>query len=355
MITIYPAEIIKTDTGVRLQAPFKMNNMENVLWYEVEEKYGDFLTTERADAFVVGLLWLAIKKVQNIEVVAPISERLYFTLNNYLIPVLSKQYGKKTIKIRCSELAGQPVGNTGAVGTGLSCGIDSFSTICDHLHSEFQNYNITHFTFFNVGSHGGKRAQKLFTRRANNSRACANELGKELITIDSNISKVLRMRFESTHTLRSMSAVLTLQKLFNVYYYASYAPLDYFHMDKRNPAYFDPFTLNMLSTESLHLFSSGVNRTRFEKTRMVAHYEPSYKYLNVCVKSAKNCSKCWKCLRTLLSLEIIGKLDNYGSIFNLNRYYKERARYISKVLEKSSSDIFLKEIHDEMVRTNFKK
>jgi hypothetical protein len=64
---------------VRLQARFDDAGMENMLWYESSENYGSYITSERVDAFLVGLLWLALKKGQNILVKGALSEKLYYS------------------------------------------------------------------------------------------------------------------------------------------------------------------------------------------------------------------------------------------------------------------------------------
>ncbi|MCF8568171.1 hypothetical protein LLE49_25940 [Alicyclobacillus tolerans] len=358
MLKVFKPEVCKTPIGVRVQAKFVAGGQEDILWYEVDKKYADYLVHERADGFVVGLLWYALTHGHDIEVLSPMSERLYYTLNKYLSPLIAQVHGCKTTNIMCDQLDHEPFRNQGAVGTGLSCGIDSFSTIYDHMGDDTpDHFKITHFTFFNVGSHGGyggKKALNLFKQRAEVVKSCANQLGKELILLNSNLSEILQLRFQPTHTLRSISGVLVLQKLFNIYYYSSGVHAKYFELTKKDMAYYDIFNLNMLSTESLTLFSSGAAYTRLEKTRRVAEFEPSYKYLNVCVSQGLNCGKCFKCKKTLLTLELLGKIDNYFSVFDLDAYYKEKQQYINYVIaNKNSDDPHLRDIYREMIRTNF--
>ena len=359
MIKINCPDIIKTATGARLQAEVEVDGIKKVLWYEVESKYAKYLTNERADAFVVGLLWYALKYQHDIRILAPMSERLYYSINKYLAPLMAEIRGYKPIRLFCNVLTSEPLSNAHAVGTGLSCGIDSFSTICEHMADDVpEGYRITHFTFFNVGSHkdfGGPAAVRVFKARAQNVKACAAELDKELITVDSNLSDILHMGFALTHTHRSVSAALALQKLFKVYYYSSAIHLKDFKLSKKDPAYYDIFNLSMLSTETISFFSSCTNYNRVEKTRKVARFEPSYEYLNVCEMSTFNCGVCSKCLRTLLTLEVLGVLDKYKAIFNMKAYQEKRAKYIAKVKASYPKNHFFREIYDEMIRTKFLK
>lgn len=357
MLTIYKPEILQSSTGSRVQAEFEVKGKRDVLWYETEEQYGQYLTSERADAFLVGLLGKAIKEGHDITVKSTLSERLYYTLNNYLIPIIANTLNSEPIKVFCSSLSSIPLKNLHAVGTGLSCGIDSFSTIYEHLQDDCPSgYQLTHFTYFNVGSHGshgGDRAQSLFNKRLEHVKKCAIELGKELVIINSNVSELLQMSFTEIHTLRNIAAVLSIQKLFKTYYYSSSVEIKKFSLNKGMGPY-DVFSLSMLATESINLFSTCPSLTRFDKTQKVAHNEIVQRYLNVCIKEGENCGNCIKCARTLLTLEILGEINKFSSIFDLKEYQKRRSRYIISVLARRRFSDYKKEIYDEMKRINFK-
>src|SRR5690625_7111780 len=90
VLTIHHPEIVETNAGARLQATFEVDGKTETLWYEVESKYQEYLTVERTDAFVVGLFLLAFEKGYDIRVVGSISERLYYTLNMYLLPLTAR-------------------------------------------------------------------------------------------------------------------------------------------------------------------------------------------------------------------------------------------------------------------------
>ncbi|MCC2684179.1 MAG: hypothetical protein K0R75_1078 [Paenibacillaceae bacterium] len=358
MIIIHQPCLVRTEVGVRLQAEYVIGNQKDVLWYEADRKYERYFTHERADAFVVGLTWFALKHGHDIEVLPPMSEKLYYTLNHYVVPLIAQVHGYKPIQIRCSRLVNQPLSSSGGAGAGLSCGVDSFSTICDHMKQDVpKKYQISHFTFFNVGSHGdfgGQQAYNLFQKRSRVAVACAKEIGKELIVLNSNISEKVRLYFQPTHTLRSISAALTLQKLFRSYYYSSTYHPKYFDLSKKDVAYFDIFHVPLLSTETTSFFSSCSTYTRFEKTRLISTFKPSYRHLNVCVNSDVNCGHCFKCLKTLLTLDILGKIENYSSAFNLEAYYKAKPDYIEFVKKNSKSlqDPHLQDIYREMMQNH---
>lgn len=357
VMTIYKPEFVEEGEGVRLQSMFEIDGIKDVLWYEVNKKYRDFLTFERADAFVVGLLYLALQEGVDIKVNFPMSERLNYSLNKYLIPLLADVFKYNEINIYCDYLTSESLESSNGVGTGLSCGIDSFSTILDHTKKDFpEEYEITHFTYFNVGSHGedgDPKVKELFKKRLKPVETCANELNKDLIIVDSNLNEILMTGFAKIHTIRSMSVVLALQKLFKVYYYSSSVPVKKFNINKHHMGSYDIFILNMLSTESTTLFSSCSTLTRVEKTDMISRHSIVKRYLNVCASDNLNCGKCSKCLRTLLTLEILGELENYSAIFNLSEYYKARSNYLTYIVAHHDESVFLEEIYEEIMRINF--
>jgi len=358
MIKILKPYLKDNGNTCRLEAEFVRKGIREHIWFEVQKEYSEYLVFERVDPFITALLLYAMKNGEDIYVDEPMSEKLYYGLTNNLIKVLSKVFGFKPIKIYCSKLESQPISNTGSVGTGLSCGIDSFSTISEHLSENCpQDMRITHFTFFNVGSHrdyGGVEGRTLFKERFLKVEPLAKEMGIPLIFVDSNISEILQLDFQQTHTIRSMAAVMALQKLFKIYYYSSSYPLENFQLKKKDSAYYDIFNLNMLSTETTTLYSTGALYNRVEKTKIVAGFEPAQRFLNVCVIEDSNCGVCFKCLRTLITLDILGEIEHFNKVFDLNNYFNHREKHLARILADRKYDLFLQEIYDEIVKQEYK-
>lgn len=331
------------------------------LWFELHSRYKDYVVTERCDAFLLGLLPYAMLHGEDIHLDCPVSEKLYYQLSDYLIPALTlANPAFRRMRIVPGQLEHHSLNSARAVGTGFSGGVDSFCTVHDHFVNLLcpPSYRLTHLTFFNVGSHGdlgGETARTLFRKRLNLLGHFPKECGLELVVVDSNLSEVLQMNFSETHTLRNMAPVLLLQNLFHVYYYSSAYRMDDFRLinTSSDTSPYDLLNLAMLSTESISLYSAGTQYTRVEKTALIADYEPTWRYLNVCVCDDLNCSSCFKCMRTLLTLELIGKLNNFSSIFNIDTYFRHRDKYIGEVLSKKHRYLY-KDIYHEMVKINFR-
>ena len=126
-----------------------------------------------------------------------------------------------------------------------------------------------------------------------------------------------------------------MQQLFGKYLYASGVRYQDCKVGTAyDIAYADPMSVHLLSTETLECISSGCQYSRVEKTIRVSAFL-SRKYLDVCARNrtiAGNCSTCWKCARTLLTLDTLGCEHLYDGVFDLNAWATIRNRYIRTVL-----------------------
>ena len=340
MIIIHPLEVVESNGNARLQAVLEIDGDQKCVWFQVDQKYRDYLCWERSDAFVVGVLNYAKRHGHDIKTTTPMSVELYYQLEHYLIDAVCKNEPKFHRVKLTSEIASKHLPCAGAVGTGISCGIDSFYTITLHEQANLEKFKITHLTFNNVGSHGeGDTATRVYQAQKKRAEAFCQEFGYEFVANDSNIMDVVPQSHYFTHTYSSCFAVLALQKLFTIYYYASSSAFEDFNLlntyEKACGSY-DLLSLQCFSTQNLKFYSSGGNASRLEKTRFVADYTPSYKYLNVCVwglRDDANCScKCEKCQRTILTLDALGKLNLYREVFDVDYYYRHKQRFLLTML-----------------------
>jgi len=362
---INPIEVSESDGKVKIQSLIEYSSKKKYLWYSIPKKFSQYVTTEKLDGFLVGVLLLAMRLGEDIDVKGAVSERLYFNLmNSYMsiiqliMPALTK------ININPQYLdEGKTAKCEGAVVTGFSAGVDSFCTIYDHYFDDTPPaYKITHFVFNNVGSHDewdSKRGRELFNARYDLLKGYPGELGIEFIKIDSNLSDILKWNFEQTHVPRNVSAILMLQKLFAKYYYSStYQYKDCVIGPHYNIALTDPVAIHLLSTETLECISTGCQYSRVEKTRRLTKVPGANRWLNVCFfpsLDGKNCSTCEKCCRTLLTLEMLGILEDFEQVFSLEKWKKVKNRYLIRVLG-DKNNLYLKEIRDyaNMVGYSFK-
>lgn len=352
---IGPIEKIITNDGVFVQVSVEFGLESKKLWYCFDREFEGCITTEKHDGFLVAVLLLGMKLGEDIYIKGGISPRLYYNIVSYYMPLVRSVIPSlHFIEIFPSSFGAKEdyiSGNN--VITGFSAGVDSFCAIHDHfLVNVPEEYKITHFLFNNVGSHGsGKSGEALFESRFDLIKGFAKELGLPFIKVNSNLDEILGMDFQQTHAPRNISSVLLLQGLFGKYYYAStYKYQDCFAGETYDIAYIDPFSIHLLSTETLDCVSTGCQYSRVEKTLKVTKVKSSYSWLNVCVDPVDgggNCSSCWKCNRTLFTLEMLGAIEKYENCFNLNKWKKSKKWYIPEViLNTRNNDPFVRELRE---------
>jgi len=362
MLTIHAPEIIERENDTVLQADFECDGIKDTLWFSTSKEWGKYLCHERGDAFLVALLPIAMKQGEDIKVLAPISERLYYTLTKHFIKVLADTYpGFHPVRITCDIDRGH-LPSAGGVGTALSCGIDSFCTIIEHTDDACPpDFKLTHLTFFNTfHREGNKIPSELYHERKAIIEKCAEELGLPLVTADSNIGGILFIEPpDSVYQYRNVAAVLAFQKLFKLYHYSSTHTPHQFTMDWHEASLFEIYAMNMLATNDTQLLVCGENYSRVEKTDIVSQWPFSYKNLNVCIIHQsdvvdRNCSRCGKCQRTLTTLDLLGKIDLYNGVFDLDDYYKNRTKYFASIILNRHRNPFQREIYEAIQASGFR-
>lgn len=347
MIVINAPELRDHDHSSIMSSIIEIEGKKERLWYKFPKAFRSFLVTENLDAFLVGILFLGLKTGNDIKLKAPVSAKLFYTLNHYLIPALvfsNPELNK--VRVIPEKLNYSDLNQKNVAGTGMSCGVDSFTTYYDHSEEEGP-FQIKYFTFFNVGSHldfGGENARKIFQKRLKSVTEFAEEEGVEIIPVDSNLSEILKMNFQKTHSLRSISCVLHLQKLFKNYYYSSAYRFDHFKLNSEDTSDSDIFNLQMLSTESTNFFASAAQFSRVERTLFIAEHPATFSKLDVCTNPSIdspfiNCSVCYKCLRTQLTLEAGNRLREFRGVFNIDAFEGVRNKYIGELFMKRNKSV----------------
>lgn len=373
---------LRTDKDtVFMECEFLYNNEKTTLYYATTPEYARYLSFERADAFLLGILLFAMRKGEDIVIDAPISEKLYYNLSTLVVPTFAVAYHYKKIKIRSSALDATVLKAEGehnlscAVGTGCSLGIDSLSTILYYTSDRVpKNYQITHLTFFNVGAHGNdvEKATISYNNDYSMIKEYADYKQMPLVTLSSNIGILYKgWNFDNCHLTRNIGAVLAFQKLFCHYVYASSHDISVLKLSDKATGYFETVIAPNLSTENTEVSIGLPDYTRTEKTRLVSEYPETYKTLYVCWKqilmndyngysvnteSAKrNCGTCEKCKRTMLALDILKKKDCYEPVFDWGGYNKQRDALIGYALANKNrpGKSYWKDLCDLMDEENF--
>lgn len=347
--------------------PAEWKSEDSGLWFAVPIEFKEYLCAEQSDAFVVAMLWYAMITGSDIESVVPMSEKMVFHITRYLIPALcTDENGYRRIRI-LGPTTDKPIKNIGGVGTGMSCGVDSFYTMHEYLREDTPDkYRLTHLCYFNMGAifHPNWSDKKDYTlkefydvtdkmseEKRENARQVAEQASMPLVYVKSNLdSDYYRGAYGHTGVYRNCAMVLSLQGLFSVYYNSSGGWPGYFDLTlTEGSQHYEALLCTCLSTESLSFILSDY-ATRAEKTITIADDELAQKYLDVCF-AFNSCGKCTKCIRTLITLDIIDKVDLFGNIFDINYFKEHREKAYAQIMltkdgdEKEDNAVFAKDLY----------
>lgn len=338
-------EVIHEEKETIYRVQVQNSSVDKKLWYSVPKEFGGMISSS-GDAALVALLFPAMAKGENIRITGSISEELFYNLQNSYQEILRIVFPSlKRVAITPEKLS---ISNDRASGvaTAFSAGIDSFSVLADHHYAKNvpEGFRLTHLVFNNVGSHGAG-GEQLFRKRYKRVEQVAEQIGLPILAVNSNLDSFyidLGFPFIDTHTPRNASVAHLLAGGIGRYLYAS--TYDYRSVSV-GPSFgglprSEPIILPLLSTPSVDLLSCGSEYSRVEKTLNIASIKDTYSLLDICVMArqaeevgAINCSKCWKCMRTELTLEIAGLLENYENMFDLDVYRSHRNRYLAGILK----------------------
>ena len=300
----------------KIQAP-------DTIWFKVHQDYHEFIT-ERTDAFVAAMLPLAMSIGENLEVRGRVSSRLAYGLREYQYIANGwwpDQY--KIIDINYSQLEScDPTQTAGAVCSTFSGGVDSFYTLWKHLpdNEEIKENRLTHCLIINGFD---KNVDLENTGSLDDLHLLYEKMldnhGIKLITIRTNQQQFRQAGIKPLHT--SIVSALTSSTLMLGHLFSKFYIPGSNKYTNILPAGAHPFTDHLFSTETMETIHDGAEGTRVEKTAALSEWPATYSTLRVChrktpkniVKNGlvENCCKCPKCIRTMVTLDLLGALSKY--------------------------------------------
>jgi hypothetical protein len=208
------------------------------------------------------------------------------------------------------------------VGTGMSCGVDSFYTVSLYKKSKFESMNLTTLYCGNYlyGNHG-----EIYDR----AKLVAHDLDLPLVCTTTNINEAISLPHLNTHFFKTMFGVLALRKLFRIYFYSTAEDFSHFRLKDNSinsTVEIELLLLYVFSCSDFQVVTGGAKSERLEKTRHIGSFTTAHKFLNVCLYPEKkvNCGKCGKCIRTLLMLDMTNQLDLFKDVFDIQEYRSNR-------------------------------
>ena len=328
-------------------------------WFSVDDEYGDWLTDDVYDAFLVAMLYPAMFYGEDIEIGGNVSKRILHNSLHY-VQGLMEAYAPSfhEISIKVQGLSNAQKSERLHVGTGFSGGVDSFSTLADNFFStDDPDYKVDTLFFFHVGQYGNVK-KPVTWKRANNrfgiTRDFAKEIGVGAVMMNTNMFDFYHQEWElSAGVICRIASVLVFQKVLKRYYISN--AVTYNELAKNNYTYIkggslcemsDPIIMPLLSPDGLDILCDGAQHTRTEKTANIANLPLAQKHLNVCVNSsdkhveATNCGYCPKCLRTMMALDSADALEKFSGVFDLEQWKRHSFKYKCELVFRYKKDSF---------------
>ncbi|MDO5528684.1 MAG: hypothetical protein Q4F71_04695 [Paracoccus sp. (in: a-proteobacteria)] len=340
---IVASDVKKTaaERGAQYSCLVSRDSIDRRLTFDVSTTADSHMTARSDDWVLLGLLFIAMRSGKNLRIEGKISPLLLHAARSdiqHLLRRFDKTLHHVDIDAEvCS--AAIPTRDRLRVGSGFSAGIDSFAAVGSFKSTGLTpDLIVTDLFTFNVGAIGGGngnnvlRAFRLMVARAEEYASATGALAH---SVNSNLHTFYTghqgLEFPRTHTLRNMAAASLFQSEIDCYLYAStfsYAEIDL--GASYDLAHVDPILLPLLSPAGMRYMSASAGINRVEKTRLVAQDLVAQELLDVCVaptaKRAEaierrmNCSSCWKCYRTMMTLDALGELEKFSQVFDLAAY-----------------------------------
>ena len=309
------------------------------LWFSAPAGYAEYLCTERSDAFVVAMLWYAMITGSDIRFEAPLSKKLYEGLTQKLLPALMPD--GETVRL-AGPVTSEPVRCADGVLTGMSCGVDSLYTLhCYDRSDAPEGKRLTHLAYYDCNyllpfldppydiSAVYREKEKTFSHIIEHAKVIASHHDLPLIVMRSNLDENFYRGGRIYGSMyRFLACTLALEHLYGTYISSSSG-----HDNSIVEAgltvptqHYEGLLCECCQTETLRFMTSD-RVSRPEKLQALADDEDVRKYVAVCYDTGphgENCGRCYACMKTMIPLDIMGRLDLFRESFELDKYYGER-------------------------------
>jgi hypothetical protein len=320
MIIHYPEKVVKDGSTIlwaKIEFEKKQDRLPEYLWYRIPNQFAEFLTLQ-SDAFLIPGLLAGMQVKESIAVRGPVSPRLAYDLEEYqyVLNLRMPEY-IQPVEIKYNELKPLAVLPKG-VGSLFSGGVDSLFALWKHLpqnqpNRDFQISSSLFIRGFDIGLNEENQYQILFSRY----QKVLKGLNIDLIPLETNLVSIVfpRLKFNLLFGPILAGCIHALSGLFKRFYIPSSRAYTQFRL-RYGPATSGPLTDRLLSSETLDMIHFGAAYSRVEKIREISDWAVAHQNLRVCTNSDfeqgySNCSRCEKCIRTMLPIYALGKMDKF--------------------------------------------
>jgi hypothetical protein len=195
-------------------------------------------------------------------------------------------------------------------------------------HVKYSGFSITHALMINgFDQLFDPERQGIAQKMHGIFQSSLKEWNVNLFMIDTNMKAFRTAILERREQVHSYSGALAacahaLGGVFGRFGISGHATYAYNQLEPNGS---HPALDHHLSSDQLQIFHTGTIHSRSKKTEILAEFPHVRKSLRVCFGALKfdqqngmpiNCCECEKCIRTMVALIIIGKLDKFPTFSN---------------------------------------
>ena len=290
-------------TRVSSEILFSSEKTTQHVFFDIDNKYSSILHTD-ATPFIAALLLPAMKKQEDIVVEDAIVSKQFIKNMSKLMRKVHKWNNDFSIITIKSQTSPDRFKGKGRAEF-LTAGVDSFYT---YLKAKKNKKRITHFLFVH-GFDIELENISFFNKTRREIGRLAHDENVALVTLRTNVKKIIEQYIEWDwgHGGALAAVALLLRKGLAEAYIAGALRKDQLFPYGTHPA-IDP----LWGTETLQLFHDGNEYDRLDKVmHVVGTSQLALCHLRVCNQNLQgkyNCSRCFKCLWTMMTLECAGTL-----------------------------------------------
>jgi len=306
VLTIGTLRTVRVGTDSLLDLSITFKEAMHEVWYRASE--GPL--AEGSETCLAAFLLPAMTLGKSLCIPGTVSSRLFGRINTIqdIFVKWCPDLKKVDLKTDLREATGDR--ERGYVRRGVACffsgGVDSFYTFVKHREE------ISHLIFVR-GFDIPLQNKAVLQTVTDAVRQIAKELERPLVEVETNVRSFSDpcVSWTFSHGAILASIALLLAPRFRLVYIPSshsYAQLF--------PWGSHPLLDPLWSTEETEIIHDGCEASRVEKLRSLTSCDVAAKHLRVCWENrngAYNCGLCEKCIRTMVSLRIVGLLDRCAS------------------------------------------
>ena len=284
------------------------NKADGPIWIDVPEAIEPEVV-DRLDAWLLWVLPYAFETQQEVTLDGPVDHELLRNAHEFMEIWSRWKPGRRPVRIRAdSDHAPQRQGER--TGVFFSAGVDSFFTLFHHdamgrEHPEWRQRPIDDLVYVEGFDIPLEHRAALDAKRAALERI-ATETGKTPVTFATNLREtgVRRPWGPEMHGPALGGAGLLAGRRWGTMLLSAGTCYEDIEPPWGSTGITDP----LLSTSATGTRLYGAGHDRFEKLEFLREFPLALDELHVCWedRSERNCGRCEKCLRTLLTLEVLG-------------------------------------------------